>query len=135
MKTRRTKRSRITRKRYNRRKGGSRINGPRTIQQHLTERQQVSQRIQQYITNTMSVPPGHERLRVVNEMFNYIHDNANIILVGYPRFRQTVRDKIREVYDAMQRNNSVRRNVVGLEEITQKLELLINDIDYNESHP
>lgn len=130
-----TRRNRITRKKHYKRKGGSRINVTRTIQRHLTERDQVTQRIQQYITRTMSVPPGHERLRIVNEMFNYIHDNAHIILVGYPRFRQTVRDKIREVYDAMQRNSSVRRNVAGLEEITQKLELLINDIDYNESHP
>ena len=134
MKT-KTRRNKVTRKKNYKRKGGSRINGPRTIQRHLTERQQVSQRIQQYISDFADLPVGNERFNMITEMFNYIHDNANIILVGYPHFRNAVRDKIREVYDAMQLNNSVRRNVIGLEEITKKLELLINDIDYNESHP
>jgi hypothetical protein len=137
MKT-KTRRNRITRKKQYKRKGGSRINRNNariTISYPLTERQRVTQRIQQYISDFSALPDGNERLNIITEMFNYIHDNANIILAGYPRFRQTVRDKISEVRNKMQSNNSVRRNIIGLEDITNKLDQLINDIDYNESHP
>lgn len=139
MKTRRNRVKRRTykKKRTNRKRGGSLIRAAQsnTLRtQPISERAQVTQRIQQYINDFAALPDTLERLNIITEMFNYIYNNAPIILVGYPRFRATVRDKIAEVRDKMQQNHSVRTNIVGLEEATNKIEQMLNDIEYNESH-
>lgn len=104
------------------------------ISRIISERGRVTQRIQQYINDFSALPDTPERLNIITEMFNYIYDNAPIILVEYPRFRNIVRNKIAEARDKMQRDDSIRINIIGLEEITNKLEQMLNDIEYNESH-
>lgn len=130
----RIKRRTYKKRRTNRKRGGSHIRISRPTIQPMSERQQVTERIQQYITDFAALPDTPERLNIITEMFNYIYDNAHIILTGYPRFRAVVRDKIWEVRDKMQRNQSISTNIVGLEEATNKIERMLNDIEYNELH-
>ena len=137
-----TRRNRIKKRTYkkrliNRKRGGSIIRAVQsnTLRTHpMSERTQVTQRIQQYISDFDALPDTPERLNIITEMFNYIYNNAPIILVGYPIFRAAVHDKIVEVRDKMQQNYSIRTNIVGLEDITNKLEQMLNDIEYNEPH-